>query len=147
MAKKVTEEEDSCRFKHGRPSTLRQWCSPPCFRFPLFPKHFLGLRRKFSQFYLFQKIFIRQNFWRPFLSHWPQTWNFPPISAVSIHFPSYFGKFLCSPYSSNLFIPWFLKCTCSFTYFMCFSFPPYSDHDAFMHHTMHLPDAPGSTFG
>src|SRR6218665_1675837 len=25
---------------------------------------------------------------------------------------------------------------------MCFSFPPYFDHDAFMHHTMHILDAP-----
>jgi len=25
---------------------------------------------------------------------------------------------------------------------MCFSFPPYFDHDAFMNHTMHVLDAP-----
>ena len=25
---------------------------------------------------------------------------------------------------------------------MCFSFPPYFDHDAFMHHTIHALDAP-----
>src|SRR6218665_54542 len=25
-----------------------------------------------------------------------------------------------------------------FTYFTCFSFAPYFDHDAFMHHTMHV---------
>jgi len=29
-------------------------------------------------------------------------------------------------------------------YFMCISFPPYCDYDAFMHHTMHVLDAPAN---
>jgi len=27
---------------------------------------------------------------------------------------------------------------------MCISFPPYFNHDAFMHHPMHVLDAPGN---
>jgi len=33
-----------------------------------------------------------------------------------------------------------------FTYFMCFFVSPYFYHDAFMHHTMQVLDAPGHTF-
>ena len=48
------------------------------------------------------------------------------------------------------FAPYFLKnfwlCLRKFyllfTYFLCTLFPPYFDHDAFMHHPMHVLDAP-----
>ena len=106
---------------------------------PLFPKPFQArLCGKRSKFRLSQKhisIFIRQNFWWPFCSHWN-----PPYFR-------FFGK--SPPISGKLLSPYFLKVptdfvqfTC-FIYFMCFSFLPYFDHDAFMHHTMHVLDAPG----
>ena len=36
----------------------------------------------------------------------------------------------------------FSKIHLLFTYFLCISFPPYFDHDGFMHHPMHVLDAP-----
>ena len=51
-------------------------------------------------------------------------------------FSHMFRKFvLFSPTFANS--PWFLQIHMLYTYFMCFWFPPYLDHDEFMHHTMH----------
>src|SRR6218665_1857805 len=49
-------------------------------------------------------------------------------------------KFIIPPYFSK-FPPCFRKIQQLFTYFTC-NFPPYFDHDAFMHHPMHVLDAP-----
>jgi len=38
--------------------------------------------------------------------------------------------------------PCFPKIQHLFTYFMCISFPPCFGHDEFMHHPMHVLDAP-----
>jgi len=95
---------------------LRQWCIPPRLRFPPISKKLVRLRVKFSQFYLFLKKFpisFRQNLWLPFL------------------FPPYFYKFPSD----------FVKFTCFFILYVFF-LSPYFDHDAFMHHTMHVLDAP-----
>jgi len=104
---------------------------------PLFSKNFQTA--KFSKFDLFPKylsIFIRQNFWWPFISHRPQISNFPPFSLFQYIFP---------PVSQKLLFPLCLrKIHLLFTYLMCISFPPYFDHDAFMHHPMHVLDAPGN---
>ena len=62
--------------------------------------------------------------------------TFPPVSRKLL-FPPYFHKFpLC-----------FKQFHLLFTYFTCISFPPYFDHDAFMHHPMHVLDAPARTVG
>jgi len=60
-----------------------------------------------------------------------------------VHFPSCFTKILSfSSYFYN-FPPVLGKFTC-FLHGLCvFRFPPYFDHDAFMHHPMHVLDAPG----
>ena len=98
---------------------LRPWCIfPPCFR------KIFGLSEIFLQFYLFPKnflTFIRQNFWL-FFSHRPQISNFPPIFAVSVHFPPVSWKLFFPPYFYK-FPPVLGKFTCLFTYFTCIS-PP-----------------------
>ena len=38
--------------------------------------------------------------------------------------------------------PCFRKIHLLFSYFMCASFPPYFDHDAFLHHPIYVLDAP-----
>src|SRR6218665_1669285 len=64
----------------------------------------------------------------------------PPIFSVSVHFPLVSRKLLFPPHFSK-FHPCFTKIHLLLTYFMCISFPPYFDHDAFMHHPMHVLDA------
>ena len=112
----------------GRPSPLRQWCIFPCFRFPpiphIFEKYF-GLRDKLFRFHLVPPkfpIFIRQNFWWPFLVTDHRFWISPSIFAVSVHFPL-FRENIISPSTFPNFplISYNLRV---FTYFMCFSFPP-----------------------
>ena len=107
-----------------------------CFRFPPYFREMSRLCGKFSKFYLFPKIFsifISQNFLWPF-SNFPS--YFPCFSIFTLfhenfHFP-YFSKYSLSFRKIFVFL---------FTYFMCISFPPYFDHDAFMHHSMHVLDA------
>src|SRR6218665_3677125 len=67
--------------------------------------------------------------------------NFPPIFHISVHFPPVSRKLLFPPYFEK-FPPCFQNIHLLFTYFMCISFPPYFDHDAVMHHPMHVLDAP-----
>ena len=73
--------------------------------------------------------------------HPPLTTNFEflPIFAVSIHFPL-FHEIVLFPYFSK-FTPDFVKFTCFYILYMFFV-SPYFDDDAFMHHTMHVLDAP-----
>ena len=66
---------------------------------------------------------------------------FPSISPVSVHSPLFSKKYYFPPYFQK-FPPCFSKIHLLFTYFLCISFPPYFDHDAFMHHPMHVLDAP-----
>ena len=77
-----------------------------------------------------------------FFSHRPHILEFSPIFPVSVHFPPVSRKLLFSPYFGK-FPPCFRKIHLLFTYFMCILFLPYFDHDAFMHHPMHVLDAPG----
>jgi len=64
--------------------------------------------------------------------------------------PSYFRCFHTFPPISEkmLFSPYFFKFPSDFAKFTCFYIhsaffvSPYFDHDAFMHHTMHVLDAP-----
>src|SRR6218665_946068 len=64
---------------------------PPVSDFPtLFPKKISDSVESFLQFYLFPKIFLDfhpPKFLTTFFSHRLQILNFPPIFAVSIHFP------------------------------------------------------------
>src|SRR6218665_3388901 len=67
--------------------------------------------------------------------------KFPPYLACFSTFPPDWQKFLFPPTFTN-FPPVFGKFT-SFLHTFCVYFPPYFDHDAFMHHPMHVLDAPG----
>src|SRR6218665_1400346 len=58
-----------------------------------------------------------------------------PLFRKNYYFP-YFYKFTPTPF--------FQKCRCSLHTLCVFRFPPNFDHDAFMHHTMHVLDAPGN---
>ena len=85
-------------------------------------------------------IFIRQNSWRPFLvihhkfeisPYFPTFNTFPPISQIS-SFPLFFQISPLISYNLRAFL-----------HTLCvFGFPLYFDHDAFMHHTMHVLDTP-----
>ena len=98
------------------------------------------------QFDLFRKDFDFQplKFLTTFFSHWPQTLNvhpyfpclntFPPISR-NFSFPPTFPN--CPPLFRKIYVFYILLCV--------FRFPLYFDHDGFMHHTMHVLDAPGYT--
>ena len=82
--------------------------------------------------------------------------RFPPIFEQFLDFLENFTNVTFSrkniPFSSakisdDLFIPYFSKFPPVFQKFNTFLhtlrvFPPYFDHDAFMHHPMHVLDAP-----
>jgi len=95
---------------------------PPVSDFPPFPKHFSDSVDNFPNFTFSRKI---SQFSSAKIS---ENYYFPLLLQI---FP-YFYKFLSV----------FGKFTCFFTYFMFISFPLYFDHEAFMHHTMHVLDAP-----
>src|SRR6218665_147785 len=63
---------------------------------------------------------------------------FPCFSTFSPSCP----KTIISPPTFTNFTTVLEKFTCFFTHFMCILFPPCFDHDAFMHHPMHILDAP-----
>jgi len=113
--------------QQGRPFPWDHDAFPFCFRFlPIFEK--FSDSGKFSKFYLFQKnflIFIRQNFL------WPLFQYISPLFRENSYFPLLFKMSPC-----------FIKIHLLFIYIVCISFPPYFDHDAFMHHPMHVLDAP-----
>src|SRR6218665_476131 len=75
-----------------------------------------------------------------FFSHRPQILNFPPIFAVSVHFPPVLQKLLFPPTLTN-FPLCFTQIHLLFTYFAWYFVSPYFYHDAFMHHPMHVLDA------
>src|SRR6218665_2212822 len=64
------------------------------------------------------------------------------ISLCFGTFPPCFAKIIISPLLSKM-SPCFRIIHLLFTYFMCISFPPCFDHDAFMHQPMHVLDASG----
>ena len=114
----------------GRPSPLRPWCISPLFQ--ISPPYFRQIFRhcgKFSKFYLIQKnflIFIRQNFWWPFLVI-DHKFRISPYFSCFSTFPLCFTKIiilLFPPYFEK-FPPCFRKIHLLFTYFMCILFPPY----------------------
>jgi len=116
---------------------------PPLFQIPPYFRKMFRLSGKLSQFYLFPKnflIFIRRNFWWLFLviNH---KFRIPPIFPVSVHFPLFRKKYYF-PLLLQIFPTSFKQIHRLFTYFTCISFPPYFDYDAFMHHPMHVLDAP-----
>ena len=113
----------------------------PCF-LPVFEKNF-RLRKMFT-ILPFPKIFFH---FHPFFSHRPQISNSPyflnsPYFPSFSTFPSLFRENYYFPPTFTNFPPVFEKLTCFLYTLMCSSFPPYFDHDAFMHHTMHVLDAP-----
>src|SRR6218665_2538967 len=67
----------------------------------------------------------------------------PPIFAVSVHFPPVSRNLFFAPYFYKFPPPVLGKFTCCLHTLRVF--PPYFDHDAFMHHPMHVLDAPGNT--
>src|SRR6218665_719947 len=124
------------------PETMMHF--PLCFRFPPYFRKIFGLSENFYNFTFSRKISslssakISDDF---FFSHRPQMSNSPLFSLFQYisplfrenYFPPYFDKFP----------PCFTQIHLLFTYFTCISLPPYFYHDAFMHHPMHLLDAPG----
>src|SRR6218665_1706097 len=77
-----------------------------------------------------------------FFSHRPQISNFPSYFRCFSTFSPLFREHFSFPPTFTNFPPCFRQIHLLFTYFTCI-FPPYFDHDAFMHHPMHVLDAPG----
>src|SRR6218665_863227 len=106
---------------------------PPVSDSPLFSKNFQTL----------WKILKILPFPEKFLDFHP-----PKFLMTFFEFPPFFPCFSTfPPVSRSLLFPLLLKIPLClrkihllFTYFMCISFPPYFDHDAFMHHPMHVLD-------
>ena len=75
-----------------------------------------------------------------FFSHRPQILNFP-LFCLFYYISPLIRKNYYFPLLSQISPPVFGKFT-SFLHTFCVFFPPYFDHDAFMHHPMHVLDAP-----
>src|SRR6218665_2458579 len=119
---------------------------PPCFRFPPYFRKIFGLSEFFLQFYLFPTNFL--TFIRAkisddlFFSHRPQIlFRISPLFRCFSTFPPLFRENYSFPPTLTNFPPSFRQINLLFTCFTSISFPPYFDHDAFMHHPMHVLDA------
>jgi len=116
-----------------RPSPMIQWCISPCFRFPPISEKFFTLRGKFSQFHLFPKKF---QFSSAKISDdlvFSHRLNFRCFSI----FTPYPVKNYYSPSTLKIF-PLFWWNVRVF-YILCVHFvSSFFDHDAFLHHTMHV---------
>jgi len=129
----------------GRPSPMRQWCISLLFQISPYFRKISQTPSKIFPIWPFPEqfsYFHPQNIWWPLFSfsHRLQFCNvlpcfrsFSPFSSISekCSFSSYFCKFP----------PWFRKICFFYILSVTFVFP-YFDHDAFMHHTMHVLDAP-----
>ena len=112
----------------------------PCFRFPSVSENIFGLRGKFSQSYVFRKnfsIFIRQNFWRPFLVIDHKFWMSPLFYSLFQHICSPISEIFSFPLLFQI-SPWFHKIYMSFYIRFVFFVPPtltmmhlaYASHNA-----------------
>src|SRR6218665_2936683 len=117
---------------------------PPVSDFPPISENFRTLRKMFTILPFPEKFldFYPPKFLMTFFIYRPQILNFPPIFPVSVHFPPVSRKLLFPPYVDK-FLSVLDKSTCFYILYVYFVSPPYSDHDAFMHHPMHVLDAPG----
>ena len=133
----------------GRPSPLRQWCISPLFQISsLFLTKFSDSAENFPNFTFSPNIFrfssakICDDLF--LVIH--HKFRNPPIFPVSIHFPLFWEIFL-SPYFCKI-SPYFAKFPSDFVKVTCLHtlrvFSHYFYHDAFMHHTMHVLNAPAS---
>src|SRR6218665_1558582 len=123
----------------GAHPPLREMMHSPLFQNSPFPTNFLTLW-KISQILPFPQKF--SNFHSPkFFLFTNHKFRIPLYSLFQ-----YVSPLFQKNYSYPLLFkiaPFFLQIYVSFTYFMCFFVSPYFYHDAFMHHTMHVLDAPG----
>jgi len=105
-------------------------------------------------FWLMEYNFWHELFFHELLYHLSTGASIPPKAMMYLplvsEFPLFPKNFSDSNYKFQnfpllslfplLFLnsPLFHKICMVFTYFLCFSLPPYFDHDAFMHHPMHV---------
>jgi len=123
----------------GRPSPLRPWCIFPVFQTSLYFRKIFRLCGKFWKFYLFPKRFSSAQISDDFFLVIDHKFQISlPIFPVSVHCPLLFRENYYFALLFKISPPCFRKIHLLFTYFMCISFPPYFDHDAFMHHPMHV---------
>src|SRR6218665_2271874 len=125
---------------------------PPCFRFPPIFEKISDSVENFPNFTFSRKI---SRFSSAKISHdlflvIDHKFRISPLFSLFHYISPLFLEnyyFLPLLYFEK-FSPCFRKIHLLFTYFMCISFPPYFDHDAFMHHPMQALDAPvgGSWF-
>jgi len=119
----------------------RPWCiSPSLFQISPSVLEKISDCGKFSQFYLFPtnfSIFIRQHFWRSFFLYFR---IFPLFFLLQYISPCFAKIIIFTPTFTKL--PLFSKNSRVFYMLYVYFVSPYFDHDAFMHHTMHVLDAP-----
>src|SRR6218665_2571268 len=107
--------------------------------FPLFQIS-LRFSRNFQTLLKISKMLpFPENF---FDFHPTTNFKFPPIFPVSVHFPPAFREHYYSPSFSKP-TP-FSKNSPAFYILYVYFVSPYFDHDAFMHHPMHVLDVPAS---
>jgi len=117
---------------------------PPLFQIPPVSENFVVLHAEFPQFDLFPEIFrfssakISDDLFF-FFSHSPQISNFPLFFLFQF-ISLLFLEISLSPPTFAKVSPWFRKIYVFLYTLRVFS--PYFYHDAFIHHTMHVLDAP-----
>ena len=138
---------DTCRYvcaeRHGLMirgvhPPLRPWCIyPPCFRFPPYFRKIFGLWGKFLYFH-------PPKFLMTFFLVIDHKFRISPIFSLFQYIFPLFRKNFYFPLLWQIFPLCFTQIHLLFAYFTCISFPPYFYHDAFMHHPMHVLDAPAN---
>ena len=99
---------------------------PPLFQISPYFREIFGLWGKFSKLYLFLKnflIFIRRNFWWPFLVIDHKFRISPLFSLFHYIFPLFRENYYFPPTLTNIHLC-FTRIHLLFTYFTCISFPP-----------------------
>src|SRR6218665_4173142 len=120
---------------------------PPCFRFPPYFRKMFGLSEIFYNFTFSRKISspssakISDDLFLV-IDH---KFRISPLFSLFQYISPLFRENYSFPPTFTNFPPCFRQIHLLFTYFTyftCIFFPPYFDHDAFMHHPMHVLDAP-----
>ena len=131
----------TCSSSARRPGQGRVHPSETMMHFLLFQISSLFSKK----FQTLRKIFTILPFAEKFLDFHPPKFQMTFFQSSTTNFPPCFAKIIVSPPTLTNF-PLFYTNSPAFTYFTCISFPPYFDHDVFMHHPMHVLNAPATTY-
>ena len=118
---------------------------PPCFRYPPCFRKICQTPQKIVPILPFLKKnlgFHPPKFLMTFFLVIDHKFRISPLFSLFSTFPPCFAKIILSLLLLQISPPVLNKFTCFLHTLHVFRFPPYFDHEAFMHHPMHVLDTP-----